>query len=192
MTLSDFTQWITSTSGAITSAIVMSTTLYGIIHVKIIKPAQKWLAKVNDLCNELKPNGGSSLRDAIDRIELSLERHNLKMLSLQDFQDLCLYECAPDGSCTYASKALCELFGLSHNDMLGNGWLGGIDEKYRIAAFHHWKECVDQKVPYNNSYIVKNRKTGDHINVITMAKPIIDSRNQISSYLGIVQVTKNE
>ena len=38
----------------------------------VYKPIKNWINKINDILKEFRPNGGNSLKDAIDRIELRL------------------------------------------------------------------------------------------------------------------------
>lgn len=57
--------WLASFAGAITSI--------GIIWSKLVRPIMKWALRLENTMNfvelQMVPNGGSSLRDSINRIE---------------------------------------------------------------------------------------------------------------------------
>lgn len=71
---------------------------------------------------------------------------------LIDHNKLLVYTCTPDGKCIYASKQLCYLYNQSQSAMLDYGWTLSINSEDRKKAFENWKRCVDEKLPYQDTY----------------------------------------
>ena len=46
---------------------------FGVIWRMVVRPVVRFGHQVQDTLKELKPNGGSSMRDAIDRVEKRLD-----------------------------------------------------------------------------------------------------------------------
>jgi PAS domain S-box-containing protein len=71
------------------------------------------------------------------------------------------FECSPDGLLTWGNKALCDLLGLSFDELLGKGWLSAVDEEERADVWFQWMENVENGIPHESVFTVNNRKTGE-------------------------------
>ena len=127
--------------------------------------AEEILSEIRD---QVKPNGGSSLADAVNRIESSVadlvsQLHILQAgyrFAMRDGE--AIWECNASGECVYANAHLCELFGLPLNEMVGWNWLAAIDgpqERARVADA--WRISVKDGIPYRIEYRVRNSRTGE-------------------------------
>ena len=94
-------------STALFSAIIAGITVIALLWKKIIKPLYIGLSKFYDLVDnielvvaEFTPNGGSSIRDAVDRIEIrQLLSDQRQRVFFQDL-NLAICETNADGECT--------------------------------------------------------------------------------------------
>lgn len=139
---------------------------------------------------EFKPNGGGSLFDRIKRIEDEILKSKSRTLVLLSVHNDGVYECDSLGNCIWTNKALQEIFGLTENELLGNGWLLAIDENDRIEVWNDWQECIQKNIPYQHTYTVVNKHTNRYFICETCATAHKDEKGRILGYFGIVKILK--
>lgn len=93
-----------------------------------------------------------------------------------------------EGKCTYVNDYVCEIWGLSHKEMLDTGWLSSILEEERMEVYDTWIESVQKKVPYSTTYKIQNRRTGKIHSVRAHAWCISDLCGKTICYLGSVDI----
>jgi PAS domain S-box-containing protein len=120
------------------------------------------LPMINSFYREFSSNGGKSIKDQITRIDdntrLSELRSKLVATTLLTTGS---FECSPDGLLTWGNKALCDLLGLSYDELLGKGWLSAVDEEERADVWFQWMENVENGIPHESIFTVNNQKTGE-------------------------------
>ena len=121
--------------------------------------AWKAYKKIKAIYFQLVPNGGSSLADKIERIEFSLLITNMRHQIVCSNLNIAYYECEADGSCSFANQQLCDLFGLSEQQILGNGWYKAIADDERSRVKDNWDNARLQRLPYDQNYDVINQRT---------------------------------
>ena len=89
---------------------------------------------------DLRPNSGSSLRDAVDRIEerlVTMERTNEVM-----YQDgpIALFRCTPDGRNTDVNRTYCRFLKCTKEELLGYGWRNFIEDRLNQSGDDVWKD----------------------------------------------------
>jgi PAS domain S-box-containing protein len=104
------------------------------------------------LQDQFKPNGGSSLRDAIDRIERKLHIIDARQISLFDLSLAGVYITDIKGHCTYVSPSWCELTGLIPVQAMGDGWVAGISDEDREHVFTLWHKSVERGAIFESKY----------------------------------------
>lgn len=127
---------------------------------------------------------GSFLR-YIDKLDERVAHSECRTEVILDLSPQPIYECSPDGECTFANEKLCDLFGLSEVDMMGNGWLDGILPEERERVHSIWIAAVKNLIPYECSYTVRNLKNGKRYNAVTRALPL-HNEGELIGYLGIL------
>lgn len=148
---------------------------------------------IKSIKKELTYNGGNSLKDVVAKtlkLATLLElRHKYEL----NISEKPMYECeASGGRCTWVNDSLCELFGMSHEEMLGLGWLRAIKEEERQEVYEHWMHAIQTNIPYSWSYTIVNQKTGDEIEVKSTANAVSLSNGTILQYHGTVSPIKKK
>jgi PAS domain S-box-containing protein len=145
------------------------------------------LPMINSFYREFSTNGGKSIKDQITRIDdntrLSELRSKLVATTLLTTGS---FECSPDGLLTWANKALCDLFGISYDEMLGKGWLSGIDENERADVWFQWMENVENGIPHESVFTVNNRKTNETFTCRSNAFTHKNGNGKILGYYGTI------
>lgn len=147
--------------------------------------------QLDEIAKELKFNGGQSTKDILtslhDLVELSEMRWQVQLQTTPTG----VYECSPDGKCTRANPALCELFGLSESEMIGgdgNGWLRAVgrNQSEKMAVFHNWSESVRESVPYKDEYWIVPLE-GEPVYCTTYAQALRSKKSgRILKFYGVV------
>lgn len=102
--------------------------------------------------------------------------------------DVASWECDPSGYCVEASPALCEIFGLTREEMLGRGWLEAIERSNeREAAWNEWARSVSSHIPYRHDYNITNQRTGKTAHYTTTSRTILDADGEVVRYVGFVR-----
>ena len=63
---------------------------------------------------------------------------------------------ASTGRCIYANPTLCEMLGMSREDMLGFGWLSAVDPADKKTTWETWTQAVKERRPYREKYHIIN------------------------------------
>lgn len=99
--------------------------------------------RVQMMSMEFKPNGGSSLRDAINRIEHTV--------TLNEQKTLAIIKSMPDGSwlsdergkCIDVNKSMCKILQRTESELRGDNWSNWVHPDEREDIFDEWNRCVD-------------------------------------------------
>lgn len=136
---------------------------------------------IDELRSELRPNGGKNLRGSIDRQEI------ISTLLLSE-SDNAIFICDKDGEMTYANPALCEMFGLPQEKMLGRGWTAAIDEKTRNEVWQSWMDTIKNGLPYSRTLKIENQSSKNKFSVKSSAIKQPSIHGQAVAYFGTIKV----
>lgn len=127
------------------------------VFIKVIKPAmkeakakkRKLYDMVTKIHHEINYNNGSSIKDAITRIESRIGRLEDNQRIVMNVQNVAFWESDADGLVTYVSPALCKLVGRSESEIMGNNWVSCIEDKW---VFDEWQKSVENNIPFDEEY----------------------------------------
>lgn len=145
----------------------------------------KVLPIINSLNKEFSVNSGKSIKDQINRIDDATRLAELRSkLIASNLLTTGAYECDAQGLCTWVNNALCELYGLTEEQMLGNGWLAAVDESERAEVWNQWHENIKLDIPHESKYTIYNRKTRETFKVRTTAITHRTNDGKVLAYYG--------
>lgn len=168
----------------------------GLAALKWVVPAgvrvHAALKKVDTIYAEVKPNGGSSLRDSMDRQEsaLAVVRDGLEMADARAWAivsagKLPTWECGSDGQCVMANAAYLELVGRTAEDVKGNGWENILTESDKPRIWKEWANAVEKRRTFECTYHITNHVTGLNYVVDGKATPILDRTGGLRGWIGV-------
>ncbi len=131
-------------------------------------------------------SGQQSLAAEIDEFVLLSQLNQARLFAHLDSAKTPTYECGPDGRLIYANNALCALFELDHVDMMGYGWLDGIEPIDRISTKRLWEESIKDGIPYATTYHVRSARTRKKCFCEAEAFPLKLPDRKIIAYFGTV------
>lgn len=129
-------------------------------------PGSKTHKLVQQLMSEMHPNGGGSLRDAIDRIDqrsrcleeqLSLVRLKLRVSGIFDTKPA--FAADKDGKFTWVSPAYEEIVETPLLSVLGDGWINGVHQDDRDKVFYSWRFAVKHSTDFHMVFTHCGTKT---------------------------------
>lgn len=130
------------------------------------KRMQDALSKLDRVLKEVLPNGGSSLRDSINRVEknITLIESNIntindKVDNLEDthrialnMQQIAFWISGKQGEITYASPSMCKLVKRVESEMLGNGWISCISHEDTKRISEAWEISIEEDRTFDEIY----------------------------------------
>lgn len=141
---------------------------------------------LQEVSKELKPNGGGSIKDQVKQIAtdvktICVERDATFLLSKEP-----MFKNDEHGYCILANNALCQLYGVSQEQLLGLGWLNYIMEEDKERIKEEWLNVIETGTEISSYYTIINQVTDEEVPVKYRA--IINKHNgRIISAIGNVE-----
>jgi PAS domain S-box-containing protein len=168
------------------------------LYRSVFRPAFKNLSKLFDslekidvIYNQMFTNGGSTLRDAVNRIEnritLVEKKQGVYMMDTAEG----VYETNASGEFTSVNRTMCKFLGRIESDLLGNGWLNSVSEEDRYRVDEAWDYAIKNQIEFEMSFDVVDSDKEIH-SVKCRAKPIRSSDGNLIGYIGIVDYIKRD
>lgn len=173
-------------------------TLYGFYRF-VIKPLIKLFINfkqtfvlIEKMHEEFKPNGGASLRDAINRIEtkLIIEQNARRAMSMA--MDVGIFESDSQGMFTWVNQYYTNLSGLSIEEAKNFGWVTGLYEEDRERVVEEWGAAVKQKRLFKLDYAMFNSRSSEYTPVQCTAFPILNVKQDVIGFVGILTKRNQE
>lgn len=134
---------------------------------------------------ELRPNGGTSLRDAVDRMAVEMARVRGVQTKLLNDSSIASFQCDPVGECTDVNDAYLKLVGRDRDEVLGSNWLNCIDLENRDLVKQVWEDSIYNRRIFELRYRYV-QPGGRRILALVRAEPVMDGRQRVVMWLGSV------
>lgn len=150
------------------------------INKKVIRPLKKAkdsiesnieannsiLREHSEILKELKFNGGKSIKDVINKIDVKLDKTRSDLANViaivkaqQEYDSDGIFIADKHGNCYYFNKAYLDMTGLSLNEALNFGWTSAIHPKDYERILSSWKTCVSTMSNMELTHSYKNVKS---------------------------------
>lgn len=129
---------------------------------------------IKEVLAELRENGGSSLKDAVVRIEERQVRLggrvDLVMLALDDAA--AVYETGPDGHCVWASPAYQRIVGRTLEELHGWGWTIVLHQDDADRVRQEWRLVIEERRSFAMHFRMVH-SNGHTFRVYSTANPLM-------------------
>lgn len=176
--------WLVAAAASVTAGIALwKSVLFPTL--KYATTLAKVLANLEDIKQQLKPNGGSSLRDAIDRIEtrIILAEQRAKFICMDG--PIAVFETDGAGNFIHTNRTLTRWTGRAPDDFLGAGWVNAVIKTDRSRVFTEWHSAVTQKREFDETFCIAP-VTGASFEVNCSAFPMVDAKEGVTGWIGII------
>jgi PAS domain S-box-containing protein len=175
---------------------VLIGTLAILFHRKVVIPVVAGIKKVGDtkskidkIYAELSPNGGASIRDAINRIEMRLvgveQKQNVYLLESPQG----IFETDVNGRVIGVNRTLCNMVGRTEKELMGMGWINAIAGVDRDRVFDNWTDSVSNKMEFHAKFLMKGRE-GNEFAVSCIGYPMESpTTKEVIGWLATVSKT---
>lgn len=176
--------WMASFTASVAAVGVFWKTILSPTY-RFTKDIAEVLGGIRAIKHELLPNGGGSLRDAVDRIEARIILTEQRARLLSTDSPLGVFETNLAGQYIHVNRTLTRWTGRAKEEMLGSGWLNAISPKCRNTMFLEWEQAIEQAREFNHDYFMRNAE-GEEFIVHCAAFPMFDSRNNLAGWMGVI------
>lgn len=139
---------------------------------------------------ELSTNGGSSLKDAINRIELKLALQDGKHKVTLSLLDVPIWESDENGNCLWVNRAYRRITGYDIDSVKDMGWVSIIASCDRERVSEEWESSVKDHRHFSLTYNILT-PVGKVLSVDGEGYPIYlndSSKNTVKGYIGVLLV----
>jgi len=145
--------------------------------------------RVKKMMEELKNNGGSSIKDQIQRIEARQISNELKLIHVVDsVENSGSFETDKEGKCTKVSLGYCHIMGGTEEEFTGTGWVNYLHPEDKDSVWESWNESIKNQRHFVSTYkIVRNDVS---FKIFCRAYPIVNGSNMIG-WFGIIKRMEN-
>lgn len=170
------------------SAVITALT---VIWTKVVKPTVfgvrtffKKFTAIEKLAQELIPNGGTSLRDAIDRIETTVTFLNERQKALIQDIPYGIIEYDATGKLVWANRTYLRRLDISLEQVLGNGWINLVHSDDVDRVVKTWVRTVEAGVDYHATF--RFTAVGIDVPVNTKSYSLHDRHGELVGYIAVV------
>jgi len=187
--------------GGVENWIVLLSAIMGFIVA--LKPVRFWVVKLwkktfgrrgaqlDRIESELKPNGGTSMKDAINRIEDRQMDFEAFQTAHLNTQDVAILRTDITGKLYMINRQYQRMTGYSIDEVRDDGWINAIDPSNRDKVSEDWDHCVESGRELSEDILFKhvNGKTfWAHANVYKE----VDSKGVHRGYLGVIVPVRDD
>jgi len=147
-------------------------------------------SNINKVKTQVENNGGSSLRDAVGRIEARLNELASTMDTMHQMSQKPMFRTNAKGECVWINTAYSLLTGKSIEDLKGHGWEIVIHPEDKISVLQEWESCVKDTRRFELPFRIQNPTNGTVTTIKCKAYPVI-SNKETTGYIGVWYLIDN-
>ena len=98
--------------------------------------------KLDTIMLQLVPNGGSSIKDSLDRIEDKQHFFGSFLKTQLDTHTKALFEADPQGNWTWVNRPHSRLTGFQTHEVMGDGWINLVAPECRERFGTKWNAAI--------------------------------------------------
>lgn len=140
--------------------------------------------KIDALLMEFRPNGGGSMRDALDRIERNMEFVTGMRRAHQNLSNVAMVETDATGRVVWVNRGFVRLFGVDEASVLGSGWVNTVVADEREWAERTWLHAIQEEREFDETITYVNRENGRCFRARATAAPIRGGHGEVLGYLA--------
>ncbi len=107
---------------------------------------------IEKISEEFKPNGGSTLRDSIDRIEQKLKLQDEKILGIIKSSPIGTWVSDKQGKCIDVNRMLCTILDRTESEIKGDNWLNWVHPSDANEVYVNWNRAITNQIDFDMKY----------------------------------------
>lgn len=142
--------------------------------------------RVQALQADLKPNGGSSLRDVVDRVENLVIAANTTQQAILDILDSGFFQTDSHGNYAYVNRYWLQLTGIPQEEAVGTGWLVCVHPDDRDKIQKDWSIAAEEGRAFSTAFRIINKNTNKESTVTCYSVPLRDNSGRVYGHIGSI------
>lgn len=196
--MSELLEWIPAAIAALSSVIVffifLKRRVSKLVHrVKdVANRFEQHSAQLDDLTNkvtivlsEVSPNGGSSMKDVVKRIEHRLYELELTSLTVLDHEQRGVFKTNSSGEIVWLNRSCAQAFDRGRDDLLRYGWLSCVVTEERASIAEEWENAVHLQRQVSLEFSI-DTISGNRRELLIKGYPILGNNQVFLGYIGTV------
>ena len=149
-------------------------------------------SKLDNIMLQLVPNGGSSIKDSLNRIEDKQSFFSSFLQAQMNVNQKAIFQTDEDGKVVWVNRPHARLTGFQASEVMGEGWINVIAPECRQRTMLKWQDAVDSGREFDEEiwYIKTDKITRYLVNV--HAYKIEGADGALKGYIGEVTYMDNE
>ena len=163
---------------------------------KVIQPIWRFFKEYNEhkelllksnenietILKELRPNGGSSLKDQLSRIENSVDLLDVKVAAVALATNVGYWESDKLGRAVEIGRSLCSILGRSESEIKGSNWVSIMHPQDRESVKEEWDNAVEDSRNFEMTY--RFIKPDGSIQKVKGSSHPILKNNELTGFFG--------
>lgn len=153
---------------------------------KRVKEVKDLYQKIQIISTEFRPNGGSSLRDAINRIEEKITLNEQKTIALIKSFPIGTWISDKNGKYVDVNKSLCKIIGRTESEIKGDNWSNWVHPSEKEEVFEEWQKCIHNDLNFDMEfrYVLPNKSIQK---VHATAYQLKNEKGDLVGFLGTLE-----
>lgn len=106
------------------------------------------------LVSELKPNGGGSIRDSLNRIELRQVLQEQRQKAILSDMSVGVFEADNEGDYVWVNRKYLRMTGRTLDEVKGTGWINTVAERHRERIYSEWQDAVHAGREFESEFLL--------------------------------------
>jgi len=111
-------------------------------------------AQVKFVVTEMKPNGGASVRDCLNRIELRQVLQEQRQWAILSDMSVGVFEANSDGEFVRVNRKYLRMTGRSPEEVTGTGWINTIALRDRERVEAEWNSSIEEEREFESEFLM--------------------------------------
>lgn len=146
---------------------------------------QRITPTLEKIAEQFRPNGGSTFRDALDRLEWQMQHLGEVQRAVIQNARCGIFEANGGGACTWVNQTLCRLTGRSAEELLGSGWVNSILHEEREEVAQCWSDAVMYRRDFEHTFRMVH-SDGQEFRIIGRARMLRDKNGEPSGWIAML------
>ena len=168
-----------------------------ILLITLLRPVRAWViklwgktvgyraAQLDRIEAELHPNGGTSIKDSLNRIERTLAESDAFMRAQLNIHSVAVIRTNIKGKVTQINRQYIRLLGYSLPEVSGDGWINSVHPSMREKVTKDWADCIASKREYSDD-ILYITASGEELEAHCAVYRELDSSGTLYGFLGVI------
>jgi PAS domain S-box-containing protein len=156
-------------------------------HVADVNTKGQFVEKqLADIIKEIHPNGGTSMKDALGRIERTQLIADQRQKAIISDLDYGTWETNEQGLVIWVNRTLCRMTGRTPNEILGHGWINMIATEDRERVHKEWDESIADAREFELEYNYATPE-GERVKVLSRTIKMVSANGATIGFFGIAK-----